>query len=107
LFSSNAYVIRAATPDDEPVLRTLAALDSRPPLSRPALIGVIDAEPAAAISLVDGRIVADPFRATAQLAVHLRLRAKSVLGHDREPSLAARIRAGVGPAVTRRPQTAA
>jgi hypothetical protein len=72
MFSSNAYAIRVATPDDEPVLRALAALDSRPALGGPALIGEIDRWPAAALSPADGRLVAVPFQPTAQLAVHLR-----------------------------------
>jgi hypothetical protein len=106
MFSSNAYAIHVATEEDEPVLRRLAALDSRPPLSGPVLIGEIDGAPAAALSLTEGRVVADPFVPTGHLAVHLRLRAEGLLAHEREPSLAARLRAAVLPAVPRRPQTA-
>jgi hypothetical protein len=106
MFSSNAYSIRAATEDDEPVLQRLAALDSRPALGGRALIGETDGAPAAALSLADGRIVADPFRRTGALAVHLRLRAESLLAYDREPSLAARIRAALRPTPMRRAQTA-
>jgi hypothetical protein len=105
MFSSNAYAIRVATEDDEPVLRRLAALDSRPAPSGPALIGEIDGAPAAAVSLTDGRVVADPFVPTARLAVHLRLRAEGLLAHEREPSLAARIRTALKP-VAARPQVA-
>jgi hypothetical protein len=105
MFSSNTHAIRLATEDDEPVLRQLAALDSRPSLSGPALIGEIDGAPAAALSLTDGRVVADPFVPTAHLAVHLRLRAQGLLAHQREPSLAARIRAALVP-VSPRPQVA-
>jgi hypothetical protein len=105
MFSSNAYTIRRATEDDAPALRRLAALDSRPPLAGPALIGEIDGAPAAALSLADGRLVADPFRPTAGLAVHLRLRAQGLLAYDREPSLATRLRAALLAAVGR-PQTA-
>jgi len=106
MFSSNAYTIRPATEDDAPALNRLAALDSRPPLSGAALIGEVDGAPAAALSLADGRVVADPFVPTAALAVHLRLRANGVLTHDREPSLAARIRAALLAAAAPRPQTA-
>jgi hypothetical protein len=106
MFSANAYVIRIATADDQPLLRRIAALDSKSPPGPPALIGEIDGTPAAALGLADGRLVADPFVATGQLAVHLRLRAKGLLAHEREPSLAARIRAAVLPAAAARPQAA-
>jgi hypothetical protein len=105
MFSSKAYSIRVAAEDDESALRRLAALDSRPALSSPALIGEIDGAPAAALSLTDGRVVADPFAPTARLAVHLRLRAEGLLAHEREPSLAARIRTALTP-VAPRPQVA-
>jgi hypothetical protein len=106
MFSSNTYAIRPATEDDAPALRRLAALDSCPPLGRPGLIAEIDGTPAAALSLADGRLAADPFLPTAPLAVHLRLRAEGVLAHDRESSLAARIRAALPPLPARRAQTA-
>jgi hypothetical protein len=40
---------------------------------RPALIGDIDGMPAAAISLIDGRVVEDPYRPPTGLGAHLRL----------------------------------
>jgi hypothetical protein len=40
---------------------------------RAALIGDVDGVPAAAISLADGRVVADPFRPATGLTAHLRL----------------------------------
>src|SRR3954464_16068621 len=61
MFNANAFTIRPARTSDEPTLDWLAALSSRPAVARPALIGDIDGIPAAAISRVDGRIVADPF----------------------------------------------
>src|SRR4051794_12917960 len=61
MFASNAFQIRAATSSDASTLRRLSELDSRPPVKAPALIGAIDGYPAAVISLVDGRVVADPF----------------------------------------------
>jgi len=105
MFSSTAHTIRPATADDAAAVRRLAALDSRPPLSGPALIGEIGGLPAAALSLADGRLVADPFLPTAVLAVELRLRAEGVLAYERQPSLAARLRAALVPAASR-PQTA-
>jgi hypothetical protein len=106
MFSSNTYAIRPATEDDAPALRRLATLDSSPPLGHPVLLAEIDGTPAAALSLADGRLAADPFLPTAALAVHLRLRAKGLLAHDREPSLAARIHAALVPVAARRAQTA-
>ena len=73
MFNTNAFTIRRAHKSDEPTLRWLAALASQPAVRRPALIGDIDGIPAAAISLVDGRLVADRFRPTAGLGAHLRL----------------------------------
>jgi hypothetical protein len=106
MLTSTAYLIRVATEDDEPLLRRLASLDSTSPPGEPVLIGEIDGTPAAALGLADGRLVADPFIATGAIAVHLRLCAKSLLARQREPSLAARIRAAVLPSAAIRPQAA-
>ena len=73
MLNANAFTIRAAQKSDEPTLVWLAALSSRPAVARPALIGDIDGMPAAAISLTDGRVVADPFRPTSALCAELRL----------------------------------
>jgi hypothetical protein len=73
MLNANAFTIRAAQKSDEPTLAWLAALSSRPTITRPALIGDIDGIPAAAISLIDGRVVADPFRPTSALRAELRL----------------------------------
>ena len=73
MINASAFTIRRAEKSDEPTLAWLAALDSRPAVARPGLIGDIDGIPAAAISLVDGRVVADPFRPTSALCADLRL----------------------------------
>lgn len=70
----NEMVLRAARPTDETVLRRLAALDSTRPLRGRALVAEVDGEPVAAISLADGRVVADPFRRTADVVELLRVR---------------------------------
>ena len=95
MFGSNTYVIRMATENDEGALQRLAALDSQRRLSAPALIGEIGGTPEAAISLTDGRLAANPFKATSHLAVHLRIRASALTALEREPSLAARMRDAV------------
>ena len=102
MLPANTYVIRRATDDDERALRALAQLDSQRPLSEPALIGEIDGCPAAAISLVDGRVIADPFQFTVQLRQVLRIRAAAMHAHSRTPSLPERLRAAIGTVPTAR-----
>src|SRR4051794_41346122 len=65
---------RSATADDEPVLRDLSELDSARPVQRPAVLAVVDGSPVAAVSLSDGRIVADPFTRTEDVVTMLRAR---------------------------------
>ena len=68
-------IIRRTTPDDGAVLLRLAALDSQRPLGPDALVAVVDGDVRAAVSLDDGRVVADPFRPTAELVELLVMRA--------------------------------
>lgn len=70
--------MRLAGPDDGVALDRLAALDSQAPLEGDALIAQVDGAAVAALSLRDGRLVADPFAHTAAVAAHLRLRAASI-----------------------------
>jgi hypothetical protein len=95
MFSATAYVIRPARDEDEPALRRLAYLDSSEPLGGRILIGEIDGLPAAAISLDERRIVADPFQKSDALRVHLRLRAAGLEAYERMPSVGDRIRAAL------------
>ena len=90
------YVIRHAVPSDDQALDDIAALDSRRPLVAPVLVGEIDGRTAAAISLVDGRIIADPFVHTATLTQVLPVRARAIEAHRRTPSLVDRLRASIG-----------
>jgi hypothetical protein len=93
MYSTNAYVIREATPADEERLELLAELDSQRPLEGRVLIGEIDGLPAAAVSIDDGRIVADPFRSTTHLVPLIGLRARALRTYEKTPSLTARLRA--------------
>jgi len=68
-------IIRRTTPDDGAALLRLAALDDAPALRGDALVAEIDGAVCAAVSLVDGRTIADPFRPTAELVDLLRMRA--------------------------------
>jgi hypothetical protein len=65
----------------------LAALDDAAELEGPALIAFMDGEPVAATSLTDGRVVADPFVATADAVSLLRLRAEHLAGRPSHRSL--------------------
>ena len=90
------YVIRHAIPSDDQALRDIAALDSQRQLAEPVLIGEIDGRPAAGISLVDHRVIADPFMHTATLTQVLPVRARALDAHRRTPSLVERLRASLG-----------
>jgi hypothetical protein len=68
-------VIRLAIAADETTLRRLAQLDSAPPLSGPALIAERAGSAVAAVALIDGSVVADPFVTTTDVVEVLLLRA--------------------------------
>jgi hypothetical protein len=98
---TNAVTIRRAFPEDAADLLRLARLDSATkPLTGPILVAERDDRLRAAISLDDGRVVADPFSPTADLVSLLRLRAAALLGR---PSRRERV---VGPILRRRPAIA-
>ena len=78
MLPANTYVIRPANDDDRPALHALAELDSQRALDGPALVGEIHGRPAAAISLQDRRVIADPFLVTVQLRHVLRMRAAAL-----------------------------
>jgi len=73
---SESILIRTATQDDEQTLRRLAQLDSERRLAVPALVAEVDGVPRAAVSLANGRMVADPFARTVDIVALLRLRAE-------------------------------
>ena len=82
LFASIA--VRLATANDREALERLAALDSAQPPRGSTLVGELLQRPVAALSLSDGRVIADPFVATADIVALLRLRARQ-LGTRRPP----------------------
>jgi hypothetical protein len=86
---SSAIAIRTATAHDHEVLVRLAALDTAELPSGHVLLGAVDGEVQAAVEVATGRVVADPFRPTADLADLLRMRAARLsaraAGHDRRP----------------------
>ena len=96
MLPSNAFEIRIETDSASPTLLRLAALDESRPIPAPALIGHGRGVPAAALSLVDDRVVADPFVYTDPLRVVLRARASGIHAAAREPSLSERMLARLG-----------
>jgi len=73
-----AVELRAARARDADALRRLAALDEAPELEGRVLVALIDGDPVAALSLADGRVIANPFVATLPAVALLRLRAAQV-----------------------------
>jgi hypothetical protein len=80
---NETLILRLTTADDAPALWRLAALDDAPPLDGEALMAVLDGEPVAALSLSDGRVVANPFRRTADIVALLQMRAERLSGGER------------------------
>jgi hypothetical protein len=70
--------IRQATSADAFALRRLAALDDRPALRGEVLVAEQAGEIRAALSLHNGRAVANPFAPTAELVDILRLHSRYV-----------------------------
>jgi hypothetical protein len=95
------HYIRPATEEDRDVIARIASLDSSPPIEGPALVGEIDGIAVAVLSLADGRVIANPFRRTADLVDLMRVRGHA-LGGAHEPGFwRRRLRAAL-----RRPRTA-
>ncbi|MEA2479818.1 MAG: hypothetical protein QOJ07_1740 [Thermoleophilaceae bacterium] len=96
---SGALVIRRARPEDARALLRLAALDSAAPLAGDLLIAEVDGEPHAALSILAGDCIADPFRPTAELVDLLRLRAAQMAPpRGRGRGRGRRLRARLAPA---------
>jgi len=70
--------LRIATSADGSALARLADLEQTAQPAEPVLLGVVMQRPVAALSLSDGRVVADPFTPTAELIELMRLRARQI-----------------------------
>jgi hypothetical protein len=68
--------ITHSTVDNSPELWRLAALDDRRPPKGPALLAYVDGELRAAVGIVDGQAVADPFHRTAEIVEILKFQAR-------------------------------
>ena len=75
---NSTLALRVAHADEDPVVRRLAELDDSQPLQGQVLLALVDGEPVAAVSLGDGRVVANPFRPTADTVSVLSLRASQL-----------------------------
>jgi hypothetical protein len=95
MIAANAYHIRFATRADADTLKRLAEGDSKQPLVGRVLVGEIDGTPAAAVSLDDGRLIADSSRGTDRLVATLRMRAGAVRAFEATPSLRERLLAAL------------
>jgi hypothetical protein len=70
--------LRLATGADRSALADLAELEQTTAPAEPVLLGVVMQRPLAALSLSDGRVIADPFFPTAELVELLRFRARQL-----------------------------
>jgi hypothetical protein len=78
-----AAAVRFAHPDEAGTLRRIAELDDAPELAGEILVATIDADVVAALSLDDGRVVANPFIRTADAVELLRGSAAALAGRPR------------------------
>lgn len=74
----NGLTIRYANPRDAAALDRLATLADRPLPSGPLLVAEVDGEPTAALGLLEGEFVANPFRPSTDLRSLLKLRASQL-----------------------------
>ena len=75
--------LRFAGATDGVAVARLAALDEERELTGRVVVALLDGHAVAAVSLEDGRVVANPFVATADAVAMLRLRAEQLVGRPR------------------------
>ena len=75
--------LRFAVFDDAPDLLRLAQLDSADPLAEPVLVARVAGRLTAALSLSEGRVIADPFVLTGGAVELLRARGRQLSGPER------------------------
>ena len=85
--------LRLARATDAHALSLLADLDEQPKLAGEVMLALIGDQVVAAISLEDGRVLADPFVATEDAVSLLRLRARQLRAAP-GPSRRRRLRLG-------------
>jgi hypothetical protein len=95
MFATNTYRIRLATDEDRDTLDRLAERKAEKPLAGRVLIGETRSGDLAALSLDNGRVLADSSPGTDHLVASLRVRAVSIWANDATPSLRERMLAGL------------
>jgi len=95
MYASNTHHIRLATDVDAESLSRLADLTSQPRLVGRVLIAQVDGKTVAAVSVDDGRTMADPGCFIGYLLPCLRARAQALIAYEAEPSLPARMIAAI------------
>jgi hypothetical protein len=78
--ATTTVTLRFGGAADEPALERVARLDSAATPAQPVLLAEVGGQLLAALSLVDGAVVADPFHRTADLVDLLRARARQLHG---------------------------
>jgi hypothetical protein len=78
-----SVTLRYAVFDDAPDLLRLAQLDSAETLAEPILVALVSGHLGVALSLRDGRVIADPFIPSSGIAELLRARARQLTGRER------------------------
>ncbi len=91
--SAPVIALRLAHADEDQIVRRLADLDDARPLEGQVMLALIDGEAVAALSLRDGRVVANPFVLTDEAVALMRLRAAGLAGASRRPRLRTVLRA--------------
>ncbi|MCW3017429.1 MAG: hypothetical protein JWO02_4521 [Solirubrobacterales bacterium] len=95
ILTTPIVALRPATQDDAAAVRRVASLDSATVPVGPLLLGIIDGEVSAAVSLTTGAVVADPFKPTANVVELLVLRAARLRDAGRSQGLVQRAREGL------------
>jgi hypothetical protein len=82
---AGVIAIRLAGQDESADLVRLAELDSARPLRGESLVALVDGNLVAAISLADGRVIADPLAPTTEARALLHTRAAQLAETPRRP----------------------
>jgi hypothetical protein len=83
--AGNVIALRRAGDDEVGDVARLAALDSARPLKGDVLVALVDGRLVAAISLADGRVIADPLAPTTEARALLHQRASQLAQTPQRP----------------------
>ena len=91
MYPANSHVIRFASSGDAIDLHRLASRAGQRPLPSPVLIGEVEGRTAAAVSLVDLRVISDGSAGSERLRALLVMRARATRAHRAMPSVRERM----------------